>query len=43
VLSAILALVVAASVYFARDPTPEIRRAQVEQPSGKPSMPPRGN
>ena len=43
VLSAILALVVAASAYFARDPAPDIRRDHVERPAGKPSTPARGD
>ncbi len=43
VLSAILALVVAASVYFSRDPVPDVRRDQVERLAGKPSAPARGD
>ncbi len=43
VLSAILALVVAASVYFGRDPAPDLRTDQVERIAGKPSTPPRGD
>jgi hypothetical protein len=41
VLSAILALVVAASIYFGRDPVPEIQKARPQHLAGKPSPPPR--
>jgi hypothetical protein len=39
VLSAILALVVAASVYFGRDPVPELQKAREDRLAGKPSTP----
>jgi hypothetical protein len=41
VLSAILALVVAASIYFGRDPVPELQKAPEDRLAGKPSPPPR--
>ncbi len=38
VLSAVLALVVAASVYFGRDPVPEAQQAPGQRLAGEPSM-----